>query len=63
MVYVKNGNRLNKKKIDELTVGPYEIQKKCPTQSTLQNLRFYTIVRLIFGSIRSSPFCSEATAY
>lgn len=28
MVYVENGNRLNRKKLDELKIGPYEIEKK-----------------------------------
>jgi len=27
-VYVENGNRLNRKKLDELRIGPYEIRKK-----------------------------------
>ncbi|KAL7294472.1 hypothetical protein TKK_0012466 [Trichogramma kaykai] len=28
MVYVENGNRLNRKKLDELRIGPYKIKKK-----------------------------------
>lgn len=27
-VYVENGNRLNRKKLDELRIGPYKIVKK-----------------------------------
>ena len=28
MVYVTNGNRLNRKKMDEIRIGPFEIEKK-----------------------------------
>lgn len=28
MVFVENGNRLNRKKLDELKIGPYKILKK-----------------------------------
>ncbi|KYN50641.1 hypothetical protein ALC56_00017, partial [Trachymyrmex septentrionalis] len=28
LVYVENGNRLNRKKLDEIRIGPYKIQKK-----------------------------------
>lgn len=28
LVYVENGNRLNRKKLDELKIGPYEIIDK-----------------------------------
>lgn len=28
LVYVKNGNRLNRKKLDELRIGPYKLLKK-----------------------------------
>lgn len=28
MVFVENGNRLNRKKMDELRIGPYEIIEK-----------------------------------
>lgn len=28
IVYVENGNRLNRKKLDELRIGPFEILKK-----------------------------------
>jgi len=28
MVYVENGNKLNRKKLDELNIGPYKITEK-----------------------------------
>lgn len=28
MVYVENGNKLNRKKLDELKIGPYKIIEK-----------------------------------
>ena len=28
MMYVENGNKLNKKKLDELKIGPYKILQK-----------------------------------
>lgn len=34
MVYVENGDKLNRKKFDELKIGPYEIMEKISTQST-----------------------------
>ncbi|ESN90191.1 hypothetical protein HELRODRAFT_182682 [Helobdella robusta] len=31
MVYVENGNKLNRKKLEELRIGPYKIEKKSDT--------------------------------
>lgn len=28
MVYIENGNKLNKKKLDELRIGPFKIENK-----------------------------------
>lgn len=28
MVYIENGNRLNRRKLDQLRIGPFEIIKK-----------------------------------
>ena len=28
MVYIENGNRLNRKKLDELRIGPFKIEHK-----------------------------------
>lgn len=54
MVYVENGNKLNRKKLDEIRIGPYEIVEKISNSIYKVNLghkkeesNFFHISKLI----------------
>jgi len=60
MVYVENGNKLNRKKLDELNIGPYKITEKISdsiyklnTGHRKKESNFFHITKLIPVPIRN----------
>jgi len=60
MVYVENGNRLNRRKLDELNIGPYKITEKISdsiyklnTGHRKEESNFFHIIKLIPVPIRN----------
>lgn len=50
MVYIESGNRLNRKKLDELRIGPFQITEK------ISNYTKYTKLGLIEKKTETSLF-------